>query len=127
MNKNKLYFSILVSDQQGVKLFHPKIPHAKSLNLLFSSLLSLYGICSFMSLIFCIWIESIKVFLCMINYLSLLVETSAGFMFLQFFSFENKLKLKTYFISEENGQHKGRDRGREDRYREPFSSRHIQL
>jgi hypothetical protein len=110
----------LVSDQQGVKSFHPKIPHAKSLNLLMA-------FCSFMSLIFCIWIESIKVFLCMINYLSLLVETSAGFMFLQFFSFENKLKLKTYFISEENGQHKGRDRGREDRYREPFSSRHIQL
>jgi hypothetical protein len=98
VNKNKLYFSILVSDQQGVKLFHPKIPHAKSLNLLFSSLLSLYGICSFMSLIFCIWIESIKVFLRMINYLSLLVETPAEFMFLQFFSFENK--LQTYFISE---------------------------
>jgi len=88
----------LVSDQQGVKSFHPKIPHAKSLNLLLA-------FCSFMSLIFCIWIESIKVFLCMINYLSLLVETSAGFMFLKFFSFENKHKLKTYFISEKNGQH----------------------
>jgi hypothetical protein len=30
-----------------------------------------------------------------------LVETLAGFIFLQFFSFENKHKLKTYFISEQ--------------------------
>ncbi len=27
-----------------------------------------------------------------------MVETSAGFMFLHFFSFENKLKLKTYLF-----------------------------
>ncbi len=53
----RVCFSVLVSDQQK-----SKIPHAKSLNLLFSSLISLFGICSFMSLIFCIRIESIKVF-----------------------------------------------------------------
>ncbi len=45
-----------------LKSFHPKIPHAKSLNVLFSSLISLFGICSFMSLIFCIQIESVKFF-----------------------------------------------------------------
>jgi hypothetical protein len=38
MNQNKLYFSILVSNQQGVKII-----------LLFSSLISLFGICSSMS------------------------------------------------------------------------------
>ena len=34
-----------------------------------------------------------------------MAETLAGFMFLQFFSFENRHKLKTYFISELNPSH----------------------
>ena len=45
-----------------LKSFHPKIPHTKSLNLLFSSLISLFGICSFMSLTFCMRIESKRSF-----------------------------------------------------------------
>ena len=49
-----------------LKSFHPKISHTKSLNFLFSSLISLFGICFFMSSIFCMRIESIKVLLCMI-------------------------------------------------------------
>ncbi len=52
VNQNKLYFSILVSNQQGVQFIS-----------LFSSLISLFGICSFMPLIFCIRIE----IACMIN------------------------------------------------------------
>jgi hypothetical protein len=83
-----------------LKSFHPKISHTKSLNFLFSSLISLFGICFFMSSIFCMRIESIKVFLCMINLRSLLVENPTDFMFLQFFSLKNKHNLKTYFISE---------------------------
>ncbi len=77
-----------------LKLFHPKIPHTKSMNLLFSTLISLFGICSFMSLIFCIRIESIKVFLCMINYLSLLVETLAGLVFFNSSALKTSLNLK---------------------------------
>ncbi len=61
------FFVFLYRSNKVLKSFHPKIPHTKSLNLLFSSLISLFGICSFMSLIFCMRIESIKVFLCMIT------------------------------------------------------------
>jgi hypothetical protein len=57
-----------------LKSFHPFIYYSQALN-------SLFGNCSFMSLIFYVQIKSIKVFLCMINKLPLLVETLAGFKF----------------------------------------------
>jgi hypothetical protein len=37
--------------------------------------------------------------------IQVLGQQSDKIIFLQFFSFENKHKLQTYFISEENGQH----------------------
>jgi hypothetical protein len=41
VNQNKLYFPILVSKQQGVKIISPQIQHAKSMNLLFFRLICL--------------------------------------------------------------------------------------
>jgi hypothetical protein len=42
VNQNKVYFQILVSKQQGVKIISPEIQHAKSMNLLFFRLICLH-------------------------------------------------------------------------------------
>jgi hypothetical protein len=67
VNQNKLYFQFWFRTSKVLKSFHSKILHTKSMNLLFSSLISLFSICFFMSLIFCTRIDSLKVFLGMIK------------------------------------------------------------
>ncbi len=100
------------------------------LNWLFSSLISLFDICFIMTLIFCIQIESINqwCYAWLINFSCLLI-------LLLILCFFNSSALKTslnfkHIIFQnkmDSIQNKGRDGGREDRYREPFSSHHIQM